>query len=275
MPAFGGDNAESYYDDGITASMKGDVDGAIRLFEKAIHLDNSFLAAHHQLAKCLLRKGDPGRAARLLAEVVKRKPHQSPPRLDLGYALLGDGQVEEAQRQFEQLISLDSANTRAQLGLGYVCFEQGQWAPAAMHAEAALGEGGSNFAALFLLGRALKLSGDPTRGDEMLKKADALIEKSIELNPDQPEGHYLRGEVSFARDQFSTALEHYRAADDRAKSGKLYTAFGDSFADTDILVKQGLCYQRLGKFERAAELADRVLARNPDDRRALALKEGT
>ena len=55
--AFGGDNAESYYDDGLTASMKGDLERAITCFEKAIHLDRSLAAAYHQIAKCYLRLG--------------------------------------------------------------------------------------------------------------------------------------------------------------------------------------------------------------------------
>ena len=48
--AFGGETADSYYDEGLTASMKGDLRGAIAHFEKAIQLDNSmatpFFARH-------------------------------------------------------------------------------------------------------------------------------------------------------------------------------------------------------------------------------------
>ncbi len=43
--AFGGDDAESYYDEGLTASMRGDLVRAVQNFEKTIHLYNTMAAA--------------------------------------------------------------------------------------------------------------------------------------------------------------------------------------------------------------------------------------
>ncbi|HNT87522.1 MAG TPA: tetratricopeptide repeat protein, partial [Candidatus Hydrogenedentes bacterium] len=60
--AFGGESAESYYDEGLTAAMKGDVEQAIALFKQAVQLDSSFLAAFHQLARCYLRTGQSEKA---------------------------------------------------------------------------------------------------------------------------------------------------------------------------------------------------------------------
>ncbi|MCH7909739.1 MAG: hypothetical protein IIB38_08995, partial [Candidatus Hydrogenedentes bacterium] len=55
--AFGGETADSYYDEGLTASIHGDLAAAASHFEKAIHLDNSMGPAYHQLGKCYTRMG--------------------------------------------------------------------------------------------------------------------------------------------------------------------------------------------------------------------------
>jgi len=264
--AFGGDNAESYYDEGLTASMKGDMARAVQCFEKAIRLDNSFSAAYHQLGKAYLRAGQSAQAVDLLQQVVSRRADQIPPRLDLGYALLAMNRTQEARQQFEEILTVEPLSPRAQLGLAHVNFYEGNWLAAMEQARAALASGGKNFSALFLLGRAAKLAGDSELAKSTLESADKLLEKSVELNPDQPEGHYLRGEVCYAREQYSSALENYRAADDRTDAknpDRLYSAFGENFTQLDILAKLGLCYQRLGKTDRAKDLGEQILKRNP------------
>lgn len=267
---FGGDNAESYYDEGLTASMKGDVPGAIQFFEKALKLDHSFTAARHQLGRCYLRMGDSQRAAEILTHVVKNKPTQAAPRIDLGGALLSIGFTPQARDQFEQVLVLDPANTRAHIGLAHVCFSEGRWPAAMAEAQIAL-HGGASFAALFILGRAAKLAGNFALSQSSLEEAAALLEKSSDLSPNQPEGYYLRGEVSFAQEQFSTALEHYRAAENRSDANKAYAAYGENFTLLDILAKQALCFQRLGKPERARELGERIVKADPNHKLGQAL----
>jgi tetratricopeptide (TPR) repeat protein len=166
-----------------------------------------------------------------------------------------------------QVYSADRSNVRAQLGLALCSFHDGNWQSAVTQAQAALVSGGTNFAVLFLLGRAAKLAGDAALAQNSLDAAEKVIQKSVELNPDQPECHYLRGEVCFVRDQIASALEHYRAADDRvdgANPDRVYTAFGESFGQADVWAKLGLCYQRLGKLDRAREIGARIVAQHPD-----------
>ena len=274
--AFGGDNAESYYDEGLTAGMKGDIARAVQCFEKAIRLDNTFSAAYHQLGKAYLRAGQAAQAVDLLQQVVSRRPEQIPPRLDLGYACLLLNKTKEAREQFEQILAIEPLSPRAQLGLAQVNFCEANWLAAMEQARAALASGGKNFSALFLLGRAAKLAGDTELAKTTLESADKLLEKSIELNPDQPEGHYLRGEVCFVRDQYSSAMENYRAADDRTDAknpDRSYSAFGENFTQLDIMAKLGLCYQRLGKMDRARELGEQIVKRDPNHRIGRSLTE--
>ena len=269
---FGGDNAESYYDEGLTASMKGDVTRAVQYFQKAIQLDRSFISAYHQLGRCFARLGDAPQAADILGKVVGLKPNQIPPRLDLGAVHLSLGQTQRAREQYDQVIAVDPRNGRAHVGLAHVLFAEGQWPAAMAEAQIALNSGGSNFAALFILGRAAKLAGNTELSQRSLQDAAALIDKGGDHNPNQPESYYLRGEVSFAQDQFSTALEHYAAAEQRTDSQKAYTAYGENFSMIDILAKQALCLQRLSKSERARELGERILQLDPNHKLGQALR---
>lgn len=271
--AFGGDSPESYYDEGLTASMKGDIVQAIHYFERAVHMDRSFVAARHQLGKAYARIGRADDAVSLLRDVVARKPANLAARVDLGYALLTLGNVPEAREHFNFIVGSESESPRGYLGLAETFFDEGNWNAAVMQAREAIRRGGNSFQALFLLGRAARLQGDISLSKESLDAADSLLEQSVETAPDQPEGHYFRGEVSFAREQYGTALDHYRAAEHRADSRKVYAAFGESFNLLDILAKQGLCYQRLGQADRAREIGRRILQANPQHRLAQSLAQ--
>ncbi|MBI4557957.1 MAG: tetratricopeptide repeat protein [Candidatus Hydrogenedentes bacterium] len=269
---FGGESSESYFDEGLTASKKGDLARAIEFFEKAVQLDKTFLAAYHQLAKCYLRTGESRRAVDILQNVVSARPNQIPPRLDLGYALLEAGHTQEARRQFTHIIENDAANTRAHLGLAYVCFHEANWSGAVSEAKTALAQGGPNFSVLFILGRAAKLTGDLEISVQALEEAEGLIAKSIDLNPDQPEGYYLRGELSFVRESYAKALECYTAAELRVKSDHLYVAFAESFSRLDVLTKQALCYQRLGRLDKARDLGAEIVKTDPNHKLGQALR---
>ncbi len=271
--AFGGDTAESYYDEGLTASMKGDVSAAVQYFQKAIHMDNSMSSAYHQLGKCYARMGNYDGAAELIAQVVKKRPKQIPPRLDLGHVLLQMGKYPDARHQFDQIMALQPGNQKAQLGLARVDFEQGNWDGAMAQTQAAIALGsGANFAALFLLGRAAKLAGDPVLARSSLEKAAKLIEKSIEMSPDAPEGYFLKGEVAFVQEEYAAALDGFRRAEDFVHAERLYAAYGENFSLADILAKEGLCLQRMGQNDRARDLGERIGKLDPNHKLGEALR---
>lgn len=271
--AFAGETAESHYDEGLTASMKGDIERAVGHFEAAIRLDNTLSPAYHQLGKCQLRLGNGAAAVDLLRRVVGKRPEQATPRLDLGLALLDIGNIAEARQQFKQVLALDVTHNKALLGLAQAAFNEGDWAGAASHAQSALATAASNFAVLFLLGRAAKLTGDVVLSKDSLDKADTLLEKYLEINPEKPEGHFLRGEVAFVGEHFAAALNHYRDAQDSAKAGRGYLAYGEKFTLADILAKQGLCLQRMGQEDRAREMGARILTIDPEHKLGKALSQ--
>ena len=271
--AFGGDNAESYYDDGLTFSMKGDLKRAVECFEIATKKEPGYLGAYHQLGKCYLRMGDAQRAVNMLKQVVDRKPDNAPFRIDLGAACLAAGHLAEARAQFQFLLNDAPSMARAYLGLAQTDFAEAQWNEAVQNAQSAIMMSDRNFGALFVLGRAGMLSDYVNEAVAALGEADALLEKSIELTPKQPEGHYLRGEVAFVAKKYSTAIEYYREAEENAQQGRYYAAFGESFSFVDILAKQGLCYRQLSQYERAAEMGRRALSIDPEHKIGKALSE--
>ncbi len=269
--AFGGESAESYYDEGLTASMRGDVDQAIVFFKKAAQLDTSFLAAFHQLARCYARIGKAEHAVELLRRVLALNPKLAPPRVDLGFALLELGHAAEARMHFQEVLAIKENEPRAHLGLAHCSYDECQWDAAAELARAAVNLGGASFAALFLLGRAARLAGFLDESAEALIRADALLEKSLESNPEAPESYYLRGEVCFVKEDYGKALEFYRAAEDRMEPSRRYTAYGENFTRVDVLTKRGLCLQHLGRIENAREVGQQILSFDPDHRLGAAL----
>lgn len=271
--AFGGDTAESYYDEGLTASMRGNLSLAVSHFEKAIRLDNSLSPAYHQLGKCYARMGKGKSAVKLLHQVVTKKPNQISPRLDLGNAYLSIGDLARARQTFQEVLIVDANNIKARLGLAQADFDEGDWAGAMRRAQEALATGASNFSVLYLLGRAAKLAGDLQVSNQTLEKADKLIEKALEVNSDKPEGHYLRGEIAFFKGQLAAALDHYREAVENAEKDKDYMAYGIHLNYTDLIAKQGLCLQRLGKIDRARDIGDRIGEIDPKHPIGKALRE--
>ena len=269
--AFGGENAESYFDEGLTASVKGDIGHAIECFEKAIEYDKSFSSAYHQLGKCQMRIGNPDRAVHLLQKVIENNPHLISARIDLGFALISNGKPEEAAQHFRQILALQPHNAKALFGTANVFFEQGQWESSVTLSKEAVAHGGHNFSLLLLLGKAAKMAGHLDIASDSLDAADSIIEKSIELNPENPEGYFLRGEVYFTKDLYAKALEFYRSSENLAEANRNYSAFGEIFTIIDILIKQAFCYQRLETQDKTRELGRRILEIDPDNNIGLSL----
>lgn len=235
MALFGGDNADSYFDEGVTAAMRGDLTRAIEFFEKTIRADNSYSAAYHQLGRVYHRMGNFQKAATFIAQVVNAKPQQIPPRVDLGYALLGMGQPGKANELFAKVVSDKPGNARALLGMALAAFQQKNLEAAALIIRDATEAVGATFGAFYLLARIGRESGREEWVVEGRNRADKLIEKLIEGSPDQPEGYYLRGLVADVMGDLAKAEEDYQNAVERAEPGRHYAAYEEHFSLADML----------------------------------------
>ena len=170
------------------------------------------------------------------------------------------GHTKEARTQFVTILHIQPENPKAHLGMANVHYAEQDWARAVAAAQGAKSYGGPNFAVLFLLGLAARKAGNNLLASESLAGADALIEKTSEMTPDSPEAHYLRGEISRAQAQYGPAMDHYRAAEDRAKPGQIYSAFGHVFTRSDILARRGQCLVDIGNPDGAREIGKQIIA---------------
>jgi len=265
MPAaFGGENAESYYDEGLTAAVKGDLPRAAQYFEKAIRLDSKMATAYHQLGKCYVRLGQFKRAITFLSQVVDKRPDLVSAQLDLGHALNGIGQFPAAQRQFRAVLDREPGNSKAMLGLAETEALQGRWAEALPLAQSAQLAGGNSFPVLFMLGEAAKHTGQSDVSVKSLQRADELLKKYLDTNPNKPEGHFLRGEVAMVGENIAGALQHFREAEQHAEAGRGYLAYSESFTLADILARQVDCLEILGRGSHTHELRSRIAELNPE-----------
>jgi len=264
VATFGGENAESYYDEGVTALMKGDAATAASHFEKAIGFDRSFFAAYHQLGRCYLRMGQGARGLKLLRDLAQNRPGQAGVLIDLGFALIQEGQSHEARRIFEDLLLLEPENVRAHEGMARASYGEGDWNRAAAESQAAAMTGGKNFGLMLVGGRAARRAGDDVLANNLLEEAAALLEQSADLKPEHPESHYLRGEVELALGRTAHALTHFEQAEAQAVAGRFYSAFNENFTLADIVARVVHCHQALGNQADTRASRDRLRALAPD-----------
>lgn len=268
---FGGETADSYYDEGVTASMKGDIAAAVRHFEKALQLDPYHVASCHQLGRCKARQGKLQEAVECFYRAIKARPGPLPPRLDLGFALLEGGNAPRAAEVFQEVLNSKPDNARAMLGLGCCAFERGEWDLAFHLSTQAVTNGGANFSALYLQARAAQLVGAFDVAMVAFDQADDLLERSIESSPEQPEAYFLRGELYFARKNFVAALTTFQTVQTHIDPAAHYYAYGEHFELADVLERQGMCLLRLDRQVEARKLAADILALRPESRVAALL----
>ncbi|MFC1557409.1 GWxTD domain-containing protein [candidate division KSB1 bacterium] len=109
--------AQECYEQGLTLKQAGDIDGAIKLFDKARKKDRSFAEANYELALCYMAQGTV--TGRIYAEyALDRALNQDPENSDYLHAL-GDLYLErsfsvtEARIIIEKLFEKDTTDTRA------------------------------------------------------------------------------------------------------------------------------------------------------------------
>ena len=262
---FGGETAQSYYEEGITAAMKGDLPLAVSRFKRALELDTQLHHAQHQIGKCFLRMGQPKEALEHLQIAAKRLPELALPKIEVGYAFLLLHKVEEARTNFSDALMGKSDDPRAVMGLARCAAEEEQWGTVAGLTQHALDLGYSHFDTHLLKARAEDKCGTPEAAQRHYNQAVKLIDQSIDANPDQPTGYYLRGMAYFYQDNYSAAITDFDEALAKADQNSHYSAYNEHFTVLDILCMKGRCQEHFGHGGKARETGKRILELAPDN----------
>lgn len=263
------------FDEAITAGMRGDTDKAIESFRKVVALDPDYVPALYHLGKAYVKKGDFAAAIDTLTRAAAKRPDQSSIHVDLGQAYLCRDELKKAQTSFTKALAFEDGSVRAITGIAQVHLKSADWERAASHAKLVLLSSPMNFAALYIVGAASRELGNVTESREALQKARDIVNQFLNLKPDQVEGHFLLGETYYYEGTLDKAMENYQLAEKHAGDTLNFVAFGLAFSLTDLQSKLGLCYKRLGLKDKAQEMGERILDREPDNKvgRELAQSE--
>lgn len=256
-------------DAGLKAKGAGDLDGAVREFQRVVELAPEMAAAHVNLGAAWFEKKDYGKAIPALRKALELDATLVGARGMLGAALLAQGYAEEAIPFLEAARSFDL--------LGVALLESGRAREAVDRLEAALEKRPDDPDLLYYLGQA--------HG----KLARQALERLRAAGPETARVQLVLGETAAAAGNREAAEKHLRAALARRPElrgahyelGELHLAAGDyqkaevEFRAESVLApgsaasawKLGLALLSLGRSKEAlAELrrADRLAPGMPE-----------
>ncbi|SOE24029.1 Tetratricopeptide repeat-containing protein [Spirosomataceae bacterium TFI 002] len=118
------DFADAYSNRGIVLQQQGNIDGAIRDFQKAVDLDDSFGQAKINLASALIDKGDLETIPRILKSIEKDYKDSVQFYQVRGKLFLAQENPNEAIPDFQRALSIKGDDVETITNLGYAMYQQ-------------------------------------------------------------------------------------------------------------------------------------------------------
>jgi len=146
---------------GLLHYRQGDLDTALKHFNRAVALHPRYPEAQYNLGLALSQRGDPEEARRHLALSAELRPDNPETHLRLGLVLARLGRLAEAERHLASAAALAPGWADAQLNLGATYARQGKLAEAADRFAEAVRLDPESKEARYNLGLALAQRGDP------------------------------------------------------------------------------------------------------------------
>ena len=109
-----------HFQQGYALNAKGDLDGAIASYKKAIELDPKNAPAHSNLGVALRAKGDLAGAIASYKKAIELSPKNAPAHTNLGVALSDKGDPDGASACYKKAIELDPKLAQAHSNLGAI-----------------------------------------------------------------------------------------------------------------------------------------------------------
>jgi len=167
----------AYNNLGFFVLQKGQVDKALKHFQKALEINPNYVDAQSNLGLALLQKGQVDEAIAQYKKASEIDPASSATHYNFGYVLLQNGQLDEAVAQFQKALEINPNFVDAHSNLGLALLQKGQVDEAVAQYKKASEINPSSFATHYNLGLALVPQGQ-------LNEAITQFQEALRLKPD-------------------------------------------------------------------------------------------
>ena len=190
---------------GVELAKKGDLDEAIKEFDKAIQLRPDHMESQVNAAVALIDKGMLDEAIVRLNELLKLDPKHSHAHGSLGVVLARKGDLDEAVAHFRTALELNPNYLEAHANLAKILRQRGRLKEATVHFRTASQLDVEAPQGFFNLGNVLLAQG-------MLDEAIVQFRKSVEVEPRFVDGRVILGNALAAKGAFEPALAELEQA---------------------------------------------------------------
>jgi tetratricopeptide (TPR) repeat protein len=183
---------------------KGDLAGAIRLYDRALKAESNFPEAEYQRAAAELALGHPDSAEKGFRKALELRPDWPLPLTSLGSLLLDSGRLTEAEAILTKAVDLEPNNSSALIAL----------------TEMRIGGAAKSPALEDLLTKITSLTGRANATAQLWSARAALenalnrrsaaklsLGRALSVDPKNRSALFLHGEISTAEGDFATAIE--------------------------------------------------------------------
>ena len=202
--------AVAQFEQGQNAQEKGDAEGALKFYAKAIELQPDFPEAEYQRGAALEQLGRKPEAEKAFRRALQLRPEWSLPMTRLGALLVKQNKLAEAEGILNRAIELDAANDTALTALVELDINS-RAAPAKQQILLgkikAYSDGKSNMPVSLWTARAAL---ERNLGDNTAAKAS--INRALQIAPENLAAHVERGEIFLSEKDFATALDDAKLA---------------------------------------------------------------
>jgi len=237
---------DAHYNLGLTFQELNMLEAAVKSYKKALEIEPKYAIVHNNLGIVFKELGQIYESIKSYEKAIISQPDFAEAYNNLGNALKEDDQLDKAIEFYEKAITLKPDFADAYNNIGIVLFGQGQSKNAIRFYKKAL-EIEPNFTEVHNnLGNALKENGQ-------LDEAIMSYKASITLQFDYADAHYNLGLI----------LHHLKRLDGAAQSYKTAIAFQSDFADA--YYNLGILFHDTGQLEMAVDSIKMAIKINPEN----------
>ncbi len=171
--------SQAYHNIAIILKKRGDIDGAIEYYKKAILIDPCKSKSLNNLGSCYAEKGDYENAIKCFKKAIECNPNLSQGYYNLGIISELSGKTDEAINYFKKTIELEPDKWTAYDNLGRCFIKKGDFNMAIDHFKKACDLMPNNEQLLYNYGYALEQSGD-------LEKAKNIYKEVLKISANHP-----------------------------------------------------------------------------------------